>query len=252
MFDFEILNKELKIEFEYFDQIDSTNEEAKRRIKNNLDEDYLLIAGEQVAGKGRKGRQFYSPKDSGIYLTHVHFSDGPFEELIKVTSALAVITRRSLLVNYGINAKIKWVNDLYYNEKKVCGILCECIFANDDNKKNCIISGIGINISTEQFPDDIKFKAGSITNTSINALNSKIVVDISSGLEDFYQGKLDYFDEYVNNSIVINKSVELSDGNGLFLRGKVVKINEDCSLSVLDSDGKINNINSGEISLVMK
>lgn len=159
------LNKSISVDI--FDEIDSTNEEAKRRISDGQKEDFVLVARMQTAGKGRKGRSFYSPMDTGIYLTYTHFTDDSVEQSLKTTVATSVIAKKAIKEATGLDCGIKWVNDLYLNGKKVCGILCECILKNTyDNDKNALIIGIGINLTTSDYPEEISDKAGSILDNS--------------------------------------------------------------------------------------
>lgn len=251
MYDIEFLKNNLENKLIYFDTIDSTNEEAKRRIQRET-EDYIILAAGQTAGRGRKGRDFYSPKNQGIYVTFTHYTEKNIEEVIHVTTALSVIVRRAILETYGISCKIKWVNDLYYKDKKVCGILCECILPDSNDDRTAIICGIGINISTDSFPDDLQNKAGNISDVDDALKNSEIILLIEKGLKEFYNESLNYMDDYIDNSLVIGKEVELFDQNGKILSGLVKDFDENGAIMIEDNSGRVKTINSGEISLVMK
>ena len=191
MYNLKTINDNTKIPVEILDEIDSTNEEAKRRIKDGYKNDFALVARKQTKGKGRKGRSFYSPKDTGIYFTFAHFSDSDLSNDLKVTVATSVIASKAIKESLGIDCKIKWVNDLYYLDKKVSGTLCEGILKETcGNEKNVIIVGIGINISTEQFPSDISLKAGSVlsgdTNNFSDDYKDKIIIYLTNGLESCF------------------------------------------------------------------
>ena len=112
-------------------------------------------------------------------------------EDLKVTIASSVITATALKDELGIDCKIKWVNDLYFNNKKVSGTLCEGLLKNTfGNKKNVIIVGIGINISTADFPDDISQKAGSVLDNDQISLKDdykdRIIINLSNALFEFF------------------------------------------------------------------
>ncbi len=247
------LNNEIQIDI--LDEIDSTNEEAKRRIANGVYEDFALVARMQTAGKGRKGRSFYSPLDTGIYLTYTHFTDDSIEDSLKTTVATSVIVKNAIKGATGLDCGIKWVNDLYLNGKKVCGILCECILKNTyDNNKNAIIIGIGINLTTSYYPEEISDKAGSIiTNNDMNQdIRNDIVSYIINGLVLFFSDKgYNYIDDYRKSSIVLGKKVELSDASGIYAKGLVKDILDDGELLLLDDDNQEKVIDSGEISLII-
>ena len=250
---------------EYLDEIDSTNEEAKRRILKGINEDFALVASSQTAGKGRKGRSFYSPKDTGLYLTFTHFSEEGLEDNLKVTTASSVIVKRAVKKILNIDCGIKWVNDLYYNDRKICGILCECMLKDSfGTKRNAIITGIGINLSTDCFPEDISSKAGSLISVerteypenkdpvSVDLIREKLADEIVSGLKEFFLNRdlTLYMEEYLSSSIVLGREVELSDAKGIFAKGVVEGFTNDGEL-ILKENGSGKIINSGEISLVI-
>ncbi len=247
------LNNEILIDI--LDEIDSTNEEAKRRIANGANADFVLVARMQTAGKGRKGRSFYSPLDTGIYLTYTHFAEESIEASLKTTVATSVIVKNAIKETTGLNCGIKWVNDLYLNGKKVCGILCECILKNTyENDKNALIVGIGINLTTSYYPEDISDKAGSIiaNNDMSKDIRNDIVSYIINGLVLFFSDKdYNYIDDYRNSSIVLGKRVELSDASGIYAKGIVKDILDNGELLLLDDYNQENVIGSGEISLIV-
>ena len=257
------LKKRLPVRVEIFDVIDSSNEEAKRQIKNKIDDEFLIIAREQTAGKGRKGRNFYSPSNTGIYMTFTHFCDTPINDGIKVTVASSVFVRRAINKVIGIDSSIKWVNDLYYNDRKVCGILCGAILKNTfDNDKNAIIVGIGINLSTSDFPEDISGKAGSLlekceidkiknSNNGDASFEEMIIAEITEMLIEFFKTNdlKDYMDEYKEASMVLGKSVTLNDAKGVFAKGVIKDFDDNGAIVLEGEDGKTQIIDSGEISL---
>ncbi|MCR5847525.1 MAG: biotin--[acetyl-CoA-carboxylase] ligase [Lachnospiraceae bacterium] len=276
MYDQELINKSVNIYTEILETVDSTNEEAKRRVSKGAKEDFVLISKKQTAGKGRKGREFYSPKDTGIYLTYSHFSELAAEDDLKVTVASAVIVKRAIQAALGLECGIKWVNDLYYNKKKVCGILCECLLKGTyGNDSNVIIVGIGINLSTQIFPEDIKDKAGSLMagwDTNNDDMNSErmskkqieydeslntdiyddLAVGIINGLSCFFENnELEpYMEEYKNSSIVLGNNAELYDAKGPVAKGRVKDFDSNGALILENKDGDSLRFDSGEISLI--
>ena len=254
MYNKNYLNEKVKVNIDILDEIDSTNEEAKRRIKDGAGEDFVLVARKQTAGKGRKGRSFYSPKDTGIYLTFTHFTDEAAENVLKVTVATSVIAAKTIKDALNIDCGIKWVNDLYLNDKKVSGTLCEYIFKGMyENESNAVIVGIGINLSTEDFPEDISGKAGSlISDNNDNTCYDDIVIGISNGLKSFFENcdLNTYLPLYKELSIVLGKEVELSDASGVLDRGTVTDFDDNGAIIIENKNGKTV-YDSGEISLFM-
>ena len=142
-----------------FDEIDSTNTEAKRMVADGFKADAILVAHTQTAGRGRMGRSFYSPAQTGAYFSILHTLDTPLCDAVAITSAASVAVMRAIRTLAGIQTDIKWVNDLYYNGKKICGILTEAVSAGESIH---VIVGIGINLDTADFPEELKAIAGSL------------------------------------------------------------------------------------------
>ena len=145
--------------------------------KNRERKPILFWADEQTAGKGRNNREFFSPKNTGLYFSYLYCVKKPKEikDRIFVTTAAAVFTAKALRQYAGADAKIKWVNDIYLNEKKVCGILAEALF---DEAYTAIIVGIGINLTTVEFPDEIKETAsgiGKFSEEKLKELKEQII-----------------------------------------------------------------------------
>ena len=116
----------------YLEEVDSTNLEAKRRILAGSLEASLVVADRQSAGRGRMGRSFYSPRGSGVYCTLALEANMPMERAVSLTGAAAVAVMRAIRRLTGVQTSIKWVNDLYLDEKKVCGILAESLSLPED------------------------------------------------------------------------------------------------------------------------
>ena len=157
------------MELIHYKTIDSTNTEALRRLSSaqnirSLDQT-VIAAYEQTAGRGRLKRAFYSPAKTGIYFTAIHAPKEPIQAPAKLTAAAAVAVCRSLEEFFNVDAKIKWVNDIYVNEKKVCGILAEGHISPDGHIDAAAI-GIGINIYPSDFPAEIASRAGAVLGGS--------------------------------------------------------------------------------------
>lgn len=223
-----------------FDSLPSTNTFAKENIAN-LPLPMLIIANEQTAGRGRRGNSFFSPKDTGLYMTLV-FEEKANPELITPMAAVSVC---EALTDLGVDPKIKWVNDIFINDKKVCGILAErCI----KDKKSYIILGIGINISTFIFPDDLK-SAGSI---NIDCNKEILAENISARILEYAENNndADIIDKYRNGLFVIGKDVRYFKNN-IEYKGSVKDINAQCNLIITLPDGSEDTLSSGEISIII-
>ncbi len=220
------------------DSIPSTNTYAKENI-NQLALPALIIANEQTAGRGRRGNSFFSPKDTGLYMTVVFSAP---DDCTLLTPSAAVATCGALK-NLDVDAKIKWVNDIFVGGRKVCGILAERFL---NNGKAYIALGIGINITTEVFPKELTV-AGSI-NISCN--KTELANSIAKTILDYSENPCNslIIEEYRKNLFIIGKDIAYVKNNVEYT-AKAVDINEQCNLIVINADGTQNILSSGEISI---
>ena len=224
----------------FFDSLPSTNTFAKENIAS-LSLPTLITANEQTAGRGRRGNSFFSPKNTGLYMT-LALEEKYDSSLITPAVAVAVC---DVLTDTGIDAKIKWVNDIFIKNKKVCGILCErCI----SNNKSYLIIGIGINITTSIFPDDLT-SAGSI---NINCDKEKLAKDISSKIIEYIEknDNEEIVIKYREKLFIIGKDIRYYKNNIEF-KGTVKDINDQCNLIITLPDGNEDTLSSGEISIIL-
>lgn len=227
-----------------YDRIDSTNSEAKRLFYGGNTSEKLLIAREQFGGRGRLGRSFFSPSDSGVYMTFSFTTDQELSDAILITVAASVAVLRSIKKNTGLDVGIKWVNDLYLHGKKVCGILAESVCS---GKGNHIILGIGINLHTNHFPKEIADIAGSLhIPCDPNLLIADIVTELYRFLNNADLGG--YLDDYRKHSIVLGKEVVCYRGSDKY-EGIAEEITDRGVLVVRDKSGKVYQMDSGEITL---
>ncbi|MBE6693686.1 MAG: biotin--[acetyl-CoA-carboxylase] ligase [Ruminococcaceae bacterium] len=237
----------------HFDSIDSTNAEARRLIADGkISTPVLITADTQTAGRGRMGRSFYSPDGTGLYMSFVF----PAPDLVRIsgliTPAAAVAAHQAILHLTGITTQIKWVNDLYFEGKKICGILCESVQASGA----CyVIVGIGINLTTRGFPDGLRAPAGSLLSedrTPPPDLTNTLALDISRRLtEDIrsdFARATEHLAIYREHSFLDGKRVNCTVGERTF-DGTALGIGDDFSLSVLTDSGEAVNISSGEASV---
>ena len=230
-------------EFEIFDKIDSTNTYARNVLKDGK----VIISDMQKNGRGRMGRNFYSPEDNGIYMSVVLKVDKEYSDLDLFTVAIASITLSAIEKVTGKTCFVKWVNDIFLNDKKVSGILCENVLSKDGKKIEYIIIGIGINVkSVKDFPMDLKDIAGCIEEIDRNILIAEILKGTQTLRKDFNLKK--YLKLYKEKSMVINKNISFSL-NSKEYSGKVEDINDKGNLVVRIPNGDIKIIKSGEIRL---
>lgn len=242
------------LEFEYnniainvYDSIDSTNNEAKRHSHAGI-EYALYISEAQTAGRGRLGRSFYSPKNTGIYMSLVFKVDMTAIEnpmLITLKAAMAVCWAIEELT--GLSLGVKWVNDIYLGNRKICGILAEGIPNVKTGIPDYVVVGIGINVNTIEFPDDIKNKAASI---GVSCDRNQIVAAIINKLLPLYENMSDisFMDEYRKKSIVIGKTVEFEFENKI-MHGIATGIADNGALIVKTKEDMEYTISSGIVEM---
>ena len=147
-----------------YDRLESSNQTAKRLALSGAPHGTLVLTGQQSAGRGRMGRKFESPAGQGIYLSLLLRADIPAADAQTVTVSAAVAVCRAVKALCGLELSIKWVNDLYYRGKKVCGILTEAGADLESGRLEWLVVGIGLNLTTppEAFPAELRRLAGSL------------------------------------------------------------------------------------------
>jgi BirA family biotin operon repressor/biotin-[acetyl-CoA-carboxylase] ligase len=143
-----------------FDTIDSTNTKAKELAEQGYPSGTLVVSDRQVAGKGRRGRNWESPSGCAIFMTLALKPDINPNNASMLTLVAALATAKAITDVTGAEAKIKWPNDIVINGKKICGILTE-MSAQFDYISHIVI-GIGINVNNEHFPEELSETAGSL------------------------------------------------------------------------------------------
>ncbi|WP_195276417.1 biotin--[acetyl-CoA-carboxylase] ligase [Anaerotruncus rubiinfantis] len=232
-----------------YDEIDSTNNAAKLLAKNGAPHGAAVIARRQTAGKGRLGRRFYSPAGSGIYLTAILRPEASVEQSILITSAAAVATARAIEEVSGVQVRIKWVNDLYLDGKKLCGILAESALRPDGGLAYLVV-GIGVNVTSSAFPPEVADVATSLSaGTGRSIDRNRLIASVLNHLEAVY-GQLasrEFMKEYRERSCVIGREVRMIQGEHAE-QATVLDIDEDARLIVRTADG-IKTVSTGEVSL---
>lgn len=237
------------ISLSIFPTIDSTNNEAKRRfLEGSLHRWDTILAEEQTKGRGRTGKSFTSPAHTGLYMTTL-FREGPLpiqetEELL-VTVRAAVAVCRAIESLTGLSPKIKWVNDLYLNDKKICGILSEAELSMESHELLAIYLGIGINVTTR--PKDFGEVADVAGSLDVPLFRSELAAAILRellALEEISREEI--MQSYRERSFLIGRRVSFIY-QGRSLEGLVTRLDDEAHLHI-DVDGDILVLSSGEVS----
>ena len=236
-----------------FSSVDSTNSAARRHAAEGGATPTLFVADSQSAGRGRMGRSFFSPAETGVYMTLLLdvTRDEP-TSTVALTSAAAVAVVRAASAVTGADCLIKWVNDVYVGGRKACGILAES-FGFGECRYACV--GVGINLCTSDFPEELVDIAGALRRDASQELRRELTVAVAAELfdifEDVRRGDTSYMTEYRSRSMVLGKRVTFVR-NGCVGEGIAVDI-EDGGGLVVEADGGARTVlNSGEITLRVK
>ncbi len=251
-----ILKKYLyeKINIIIFDEIDSTNNYAKNLGSKGIKENMLIIAESQTNGRGRMGRTFYSPNSTGLYFSLLLFPKISAEKSLNLTVMASVAVAETIMEYNKNDVKIKWVNDVYIDGKKACGILTEGKI-NNDLKLDYAVVGMGVNLVAPEndFPNDIKDIATSVSQGNIDEkLKEEFLAKIINRFFDIYNGKnRDYIKRYREYSYLIGKEINIIQGDTV-RPAKVITISDQCHLIVKNENGETEEIMSGDVSVRVK
>lgn len=239
------LGREIRIE----ETLDSTNDHAKRLAARGAPDGTVVIARQQTGGKGRRGRNFFSPPDSGLYMTLLLRPDFPAADAAMLTSLTAVAVAEAIETLSPVSVGIKWVNDLFAGGKKLCGILTEASMDMESGMLEYMVVGIGVNVGKINFPPELCDIATSIENeTSQPVRRSALAAAILNRMETRLADRSDSFlEESRRRSIVLGKTVTVTQGN-LSYPAQAVGIDDQGRL-VVQTAGGIRHLGSGEISV---
>lgn len=229
-----------------FEQVDSTNQLLKKMAVDGSEHLTLVAAEEQHAGRGRFGRAFYSPSRTGIYMSLLLRLPQQFSDASMITIYTAVAVHRALYRLYKIDTQIKWVNDVLYQKKKLCGILCEAISDFESGQIEAVIVGIGLNVSTMVFPEELNDIAVSLPPLSVNR-NELIACIVNELLELQTEDRDAVLAQYREKSVVLHRHITWMR-NGMRCNGYVEAINDAGNL-VVSCEGTRVILNSGEVSV---
>ena len=240
-----------KISLEVLSTVDSTNTYLKSKAAETPSW-HAAIASQQTAGRGRMGRSFESPANTGVYLSVLLRPDLPAQEALKLTTASAVAACLAIEECTDSKAQIKWVNDVYVNGRKTCGILTEASIDLESGGLDWAVMGIGFNVYEPEggFPEEIRGIAGAITAERSRDLRSRIAASFLKHYYDIVElGRLEGFaEEYKRRSFIIGERVNVLRG-GSSRPARALDIDEECRLIVEYEDGSQEALSSGEVSI---
>lgn len=243
----------MQFHMQIYDTVTSTNTLLKEQAAAGAPHGTVIIAKHQTAGRGRLGRSFYSPKDTGLYMSVLLRPLIKMEEALFLTTATAVAVSDAIEKVTGERTAIKWVNDIFCHGKKVCGILTEAVPNLETEKLEYAVIGIGVNLlpPPQGFPEELQSIAASVlpkqTNDNIQeGLATEILKQMDCHLEHLQEKS--FLTEYRKRCFLIGKEVTVLPENETAL---VLGIDDKAGLVVRQKDGTQRTLRTGEVSVRM-
>lgn len=236
------------------ESVDSTNNYAKRIAAEGAGHGTLVTAEMQTAGKGRAGRSFCSPVGGSIYMSVVLRPDTDMRSSQLITSCIATAVADAVDVICQTDVKIKWVNDLFLNEKKICGILTEASVNFENNCLDYAVVGIGINLRSvkKTFPPELLDIVTSVEDETGNMpVRSRLIAEILNNIDKYMKNieKKEFLEEYRRRSFIVGNRVVVSKSQDERM-AMAVGISDEAGLIVRYDDGTKEILNSGEARII--
>ena len=229
---------------------DSTNTQAKKLALDKAVNGTILLAEEQTAGRGRSGKSFFSPLGAGLYMSIILKPDKNISDPQMITVAAAVAVCKAVEKLTEKKPQIKWVNDIYLDGKKICGILTEAVTDFESGGIESIVVGIGVDcaITEEMLPEELHGIVGSLEAPELS--RNQLAAEIAAGVFESFgkAGITETIDEYRKRSIMFGREISF-EREGKRIQADVTGINDIGNLLVRLKTGENLVLNSGEVSL---
>lgn len=233
-------------------QMVSTNQTARQLAAEGAAHGTLVAANCQTGGRGRRGREFFSPAGTGLYLSMVLRGNLPMDSAVLITSAAAVAVCRAVAKTIGKQLDIKWVNDLYYNGKKCCGILTEAVTDMETGGVDHIVVGVGLNLlpPKEGWPEHLQTIAGSLLQPGETADRCRMAAAIAEELLCLFGNlpDLSFMEEYRARNLVPGREILVLQ-NGSSRPAQAEAITDRGHLAVRFENGDRQELAFGEVSI---
>lgn len=234
-----------------YDSLESTNTLLFERAKQGEQDKTVIVARHQTGGRGRRGKSFFSPDGTGLYMSVLTRKALSLDSLNYLTPAVAVAVANAIERVSGKNCGIKWVNDIFISGKKVAGILTETKCDFENAHLGFAVIGIGINLTSPKggFPDEIKNTAAAVFDecdeTVRLALLQEVILQLEEILNDFSPEA--FMGEYKQRSILNGRQIEVVTQEGI-MPATAICIDDEARL-IIKTDGGERALTSGEVSV---
>ncbi|MPM75326.1 Bifunctional ligase/repressor BirA [bioreactor metagenome] len=240
------------LDLRVFDAVDSTNLVLRKLANEGAPEGTVVIAAEQTGGRGRKGRSFFSPQGTGVYVSLLLKPKIAPDDATLITTTAAVAVCGAVEALSGEPASIKWVNDVFMRGKKICGILTEGSFDMESGQFEYAILGSGINVFApdEGFPPEIREIAGSVLTSPAPDAKNRMIAEYLNRFLPLYRklGDTATNAEYRRRSFVLGRMVNVLAADRS-TPARAIDVDDHCRLIVEFADGHRESLSSGEISV---
>ena len=241
-----VIQEKTNLNILYKAETKSTQTDAKEGIESRSQGNTLYLSTYQTAGRGRFQRPYYSPSQGGIYMS-LHIQPNlPYEKLPSYTLLVAAAVYKAIKNLTMIEVDIKWVNDIYFKNKKIAGILTEAMTSVETGLVTDVIIGLGINFSITYFPDDLKEKAGSLFTPPAPITRNELISEIWRCFYQTAPEELLYL--YKEHSLVLGREVSFIQDR-TEKKGVAKDISDKGQLLIQLDDQTEIWLHSGEISL---
>ncbi|MBQ9428879.1 MAG: biotin--[Clostridia bacterium] len=237
-------------------EVSSTNTVLRQAAEDGAPEGSILLAAAQNAGRGRCGKTFHSPKGTGLYMSILLRPALSASASLSITTAAAVAVAEAIESLCGVETKIKWVNDIYIDGRKVCGILTEGALDLESGGLRYAVLGIGVNLLPPAggFPDEIKEIAGALFEKTLPPdFRAKLAAEITDRFFALYEniGSSSHYAAYAKRDLLCGKEITVLQ-NGKALPARAEGITENFGLAVRYPDGRRQVLSGGEVSVRVK
>lgn len=244
-----------EMHIEVLDCVGSTNDVIKELAAKGAKEGTAVVAKQQTGGKGRLGRSFYSPEDTGLYLSILLKPKMEITKVVRITTCAALAVCEAIEKATGRSPKIKWVNDVYLGGRKVCGILTEASLSVENGGVDHAVLGVGVNVYEPDggFPDEIKDVAGAVAGVRSADLKNKLAGGIISSFMRYYKdiAQGGFREDYSRRLMWKGEEIYVISGENK-TPCRMIDVDEECRLVTELPGGERRLISSGEISIRKK
>ncbi|MCL2456653.1 MAG: biotin--[acetyl-CoA-carboxylase] ligase [Defluviitaleaceae bacterium] len=233
-----------------FPVLESTNKTAKEMAISDAAHGTVVFANAQTAGRGRYGRSFFSPPSRGIYMSFILRPEKlGFHAPTLVTSFAAVAVCESIETICNKSPKIKWVNDIFLDEKKICGISAEAIFDLESAEIQWVVVGVGVNFSGADFPEELREIAGAIFCDKPAVTRNRLAAEIINRMLSENPNNAEILQKYKRRMKMLGEKI-LVTGNEPF-EAVALDIDDGGRLIVRKNDGEVVTLSAGEVRILL-